>query len=652
VDQHNKVQNFASYLHRDYLACARKWYQAVFGVLAPRQITRGGKIILVQLDNEMGMLQWVRNIMDTNPDTAARFAAYVQRTVGRDLPNRYPADPARLAEFLRDGLLDPREPYGARIVEDYRRFYREYLCEYAAWLHSEAIANGLEVPAVLNIHGFANGGKTFPIGLSQLILAMGLDGMISATDVYPGIIGEGSYHELLLVNEMTKALQNPEQALFSIEFQSGGHRDFSNTQSSLYDLHSRLCLASGMRAINHYLFFGGQNDPVLSPVKRHDWGPPVRQDGTVRSHYARYGRLSRALRCYGADLVRSRPQAVTTLGFLLDYFMTEVNNACTQERTNILVHQREVVLFDMLARGLALSHRPFDAVDVVRGDLDPERMPVLWLMLEKACPAETQRKLVEYVRRGGRLILAGRMCTADFDQADCTILKDALGISAIRSDPPFAGSPIQAFSHRDVPVSFVESYAGEFDDVIATRENGEVVGFIQTLGAGRVMMLGAAFRVETLEDLDVVHQMALKMDCPPLFTVSDWADVRLSRSDNGSFLFVNNYQDDPVQARIEVDGEPLLGGNPVVLPARRGAILPIEWRLSREILIHYITSEVVDIVVDDATTVIRTDPERFVAELTLSDYRCDGSARVRTTAEGERIRVQGNDGVIVLTRDG
>ena len=75
---------------------------------------------------------------------------------------------------------------------------------------------------------------------------------------------------MLMVNEMTKALQNPQQALFSIEFQAGGNLDFAGGQPSHYDLHTRLCISTGIRAINHYLFFDGENDPVLSHARRHD----------------------------------------------------------------------------------------------------------------------------------------------------------------------------------------------------------------------------------------------------------------------------------------------------------------------------------------------------------------------------------------------
>jgi len=388
VSQDRKVQNVVSYLHPDFLACVTKWYKAIFEVLTPRQITRGGRIIMIQLDNEMGMIQWVRNILDVNPDTASRFASYLMSTYGADLPDRYPA--TNLTDFLRDGILNPHEPHAGNIVEDYRHFYRDYLREYATFLLNEAKANGLEVAPVINIHGFGNGGKTFPIGISQLIGVMGMDGIISATDVYPGHIGEDNIHHMLLVNEMTKALHNKEQPLFSIEFQAGGNQDFGGNQSSLYDLHTRLCISTGMRAINHYLFCDGENDPVLSPTKRHDWGHPVRKDGTLRRHYQRYPKLSKVLTAYGPDLIRSRPQTITTIGFLLDYFMTEVNNPFTQQTSNILTHQRDYILFDMIARGLALTHRPFDAVEISRADLDATKTPLLWVMMEKQCNAPTQ----------------------------------------------------------------------------------------------------------------------------------------------------------------------------------------------------------------------------------------------------------------------
>ncbi|HYO89178.1 MAG TPA: beta-galactosidase [Candidatus Limnocylindrales bacterium] len=646
IDQFGHTQNIASYLHPDFLRCVDGWYKAVFEVLTPRQVTHGGRIVMIQLDNEMGMIQWVRNLVDTNPDTLVRFAGWLRQAYGERLSQRYPA--ADLTDFLREQITQPELSDGALVLEDYRRFYRAYLREYMLALWDMARAQGMDVPPVINIHGFGNGGKTFPIGLSQLVGVMELDGMVSATDVYPIYIGEGNFHQLLLVNEMTKALHNPQQPLFSIEFQAGGNQEFSGAQASLYDLHSRLCISSGMRAINHYLFFDGENDPVLSPMKRHDWGHPVRKDGTLRRHYARYPRLSRTLAAYGADLVLARPATVTTLGFQLDTFMTEVHNPLTRPAGDILTHQRDVILFDFLARGLALTQRPFDALELARARLDAAQTPVLWVAMDKQCDPVVQQKLVDYIQHGGRLILVGRLCDETFDHAPCTILCDAIGVQEAVSDPPFTPAHMHALDYREVPVSFRETYTGDFDTVFAVTADGKTVGFVQQVGQGQVMVLGAALAANTLDDLDILHQMANRMGCSPQFTLSDWADVRLSEGENGSFLFVSNYQDDPIETTISMAGSPLLGGRALSLAARRGVILPLEWQIRPGVTIHYLTSEVVDVIDVGQTLTLRMEPAEFFAELSLIDCHCDESLIIRRLI-GHRVSLHGHHGVLELT---
>ncbi len=621
VDQHGQPQPIASYLHPDFLRCVERWYGTVFTALAPRQITRGGAVILVQLDNEIGMLHWVRNLIDVNPDTLNRFANHLRGRYGDHLFGRYPV--RDLAGFLEAQLTQPEPPFGAHVLADYRRFYRSYLREYAEWLWRTARAFGMEVPPVLNIHGFGRGGKTFPIGLSQLVEAMRSEGVVSATDVYPLFIGEGNFHELLLVNEMTKALQNPEQPLFSIEFQAGGAQDFSGAQTSLYELHALLSIACGMRGINHYLFFDGENHPLLSPVKRHNWGHPVRKDGSPRRHYATYPRLSRMLATYGEALALSRPKTVATVGFMLDFFMTEVNNACTQETTNVLTHQRETILFDFIARGLALTHRPFDAIELSRAELLVAKHPVLWTMMERGCDAAIQQKLLDYARAGGRLILVGRLCVEDEEGRPCTLLKDALGVECIQGGHPFVQTEIHAFEQRDIPASFVETYTGAFAEVFALDGEGGVVGFVQRLGEGLVMMLGAAFAANTLEDLDVFHQMANRVGCAPLFELSEWADVHLCEGERGSFLFVNNYREEPLETTVACAGAPLFDGQPIRLPPRRGAVLPIRWEVRPGVVIPFLPEEAIRVEEKAGQLVVHTASSSFRPSASMDERLLD-----------------------------
>lgn len=650
VDQHGQVQNIASYLHPHFLNCVRQWYRTVFAVLSPRQITRDGKIIMVQLDNEMGMPHWVRNMFDLNPDTLARFARFLALAYPNDLARRYPA--TDLTAFLKETLCDPASRYAVQVVADYRRFYRAYLKEYAGFLLHEARQNGMQVAPVVNIHGFANGGKTFPIGLSQLVEVMESEDFISATDVYPLSIGEGNFHQLVLVNEMTKALENPHQPLFSIEFQAGGNPDFGNTQSSFYDLHTRLCLSNEMRGINHYLFYDGENDPALGPVRRHDWGHPVRKDGSVRRHFARYAHLSAVLSAYGKDLLLSRSKTVACVAYLLDYFMTEVNHPLNRPLTDTLTHQRETILFDQIGRGLALTHRPFTALEISRAELEAGSTPHCWMMIEQQCPLAVQHKLIEYVRQGGQLVLIGRIPVEDFDQQPAGLLKETLGIQKIHTHQPQATHSIRAYGYSDVPVSYLETYQGDFDEVFAYSADGQAAGFMRTLGRGRLMMLGAALPANTLEDLDVFHQMALRLGCEPLFTLSDWADVRVSEGENGSFLFINNYQDDPIETVIQRGGQQLFGGNPLRVAARRGLILPLDWQLKRGLCLHYLTGEVTRRIERADEVTLYTEPAHFTAELSLSsDWQCDGARLLEQHDHHRRVQVSG-EGQLTLRRTG
>ena len=74
----------------DYLAPAflkevRKWYKAVMGVLAPRLITNGGNVIVVQLDNEIGMLSWVSNSPDLTDNVLLDFSQWLKNRYRNDV---------------------------------------------------------------------------------------------------------------------------------------------------------------------------------------------------------------------------------------------------------------------------------------------------------------------------------------------------------------------------------------------------------------------------------------------------------------------------------------------------------------------------------------------------------------------------------------
>jgi beta-galactosidase len=355
--------------------------------------------------------------------------------------------------------------------------------------------------------------------------------------------------------------------------------------------------------------------------------------------------LSRVLAAYGPALVAALPVTVTTIGFQLNDYLTEVNNSFTREATRLITHQREELTFDFLGKGLAVSHRPFDALELGQATLDSARTPTLWVMLEKICPPTVQQKLVDYARAGGQLVIVGRLPSEGADHQPCVVLQEALGVETVTSDAPFVRSEIDALGHRDIPVQLVESYTGVFAEVIATRGD-EIVGFGQPVGAGRVLVFGASLGANTLDDLDLVEQLAQRLDCARLLTVSPWADARLSRGEQGNFLYLNNYLDDPVDTNVALEGVALFGGHPVHVPARQGQILPLDWQVRPGVTMHYATAEFNGVTEAGGQLVLTTRLPEVYAELLLDGYTCAGA----TPAADGRVTMHVTDGHLVLTR--
>jgi hypothetical protein len=65
-----------------------------------------------------------------------------------------------------------------------------------------------------------------------------------------------------------------------------------------------------------------------------------------------------------------------------------------------------------------------------------------------------------------------------------------------------------------------------------------------------------------------------------------------------------------------------------------------------------VTSEIVEIQDDGSMITLKTAQNEFFAEFTLLGYHCDHSTTIQQTAETQRIKLHGQEGVIVLKKEG
>ncbi|TXT19081.1 MAG: beta-galactosidase [Erysipelotrichaceae bacterium] len=121
IDQKGDHLHYLSYLHPQADKLIKAWYKAVFKILNPRQIDHAGKIIMIQLDNEIGMIAWVKNMIDLNPDNLERFTEYLKVTKKRD----------HSTVWVSEELCHPDQENGRYILQAYSHYYREVISIYA-----------------------------------------------------------------------------------------------------------------------------------------------------------------------------------------------------------------------------------------------------------------------------------------------------------------------------------------------------------------------------------------------------------------------------------------------------------------------------------------------------------------------------------------
>jgi beta-galactosidase len=137
--------------------------------------------------------------------------------------------------------------------------------------------------------------------------------------------------------------------------------------------------------------------------------------------------------------------------------------------------------------------------------------PVLAVAVGHHLDADVQQTLADYVRAGGRLLLAGALPDRDATGEPCTRLADALGlwVSGEVTDrvvedgreqlwfPTVRATDALAPGRPDVRVSAAQTFAtqGETDAVVLVREvtGGEPCALEVAAGEGRAVVLGCDY---------------------------------------------------------------------------------------------------------------------------------------------------------------
>ncbi|UVI29070.1 beta-galactosidase [Paenibacillus spongiae] len=642
------------YLAPGFLAEARRWYEAVMAVAAPRLQPNGGNIIAIQLDNEIGMLSWVSNVPDLTDFVLNDFARWLGSAYGpEELAARYPF--ALEDTVSRNaGIRSPGEEYAPALHLDLGHYMRNRFARYVDELRGYAEEFGVrDVPFVINIHGTGGGrGFTYPIGISQLYETYeGKPGYISGSDIYFGDLDMNSFQDLYLINGFMDAMHDEHQPLTSVEFNCGDG-NFGSTFSSRYDpsaadFKMRMCVAQGNRLINYYLLSGGRNyvlddkpgdgnDRIAFTGERHGFAAPISPEGELNYTFPRMARGIQAAMAVADKLAVMREERDdVAFAFIPDYFMTEYRYPGSAKMKEIYANieaNRAHGGWETMARAMLLAGYRFGAADIQNKPLRPDETPVLALTSALYMDAGVQRKLADYILQGGGLFLYGELPLYDMEGESCTALADALGLRHIGDfrDAPHVYPSVVTEGWlaprpevRSYHVQTFEPKPGvSAETIMRLYGNGQACGFDIRAGRGRAVVITARYNCDiglfrtALEKLGA--KAGLTHDCPyhGIFMTST------SNEAGERFIHMLNLDGLDKSFRVYEDGVPLFDGREITLGSKDGVMLPVGITASG-ILIRHSTSEITGIADDEISFRLTQAQDWIVVDTAREILPCD-----------------------------
>jgi beta-galactosidase len=580
------------YLAPAYLEACEGWYASVMPLLAARLAPRGGPVIAVQLDNEIGMLSWVTNSPDLTDVVIEDFRRWAIERYGK--------------EEAAERACDLRTADSLAAHDDLGRYMRDRYRRYVAFLRGSATNHGIDgVPFLINVHGTDAGrGRTFPIGISQLFESYrDVPQLTAGSDYYLGDLTVENAPDLYTSNAFLAASLGEDQPPTSLEFEAGTG-DYGEDLSTLYppqavDLKTRMTVAQGNRLLNLYLFTGGHNPLLATPVgdgndriaftgERHGFAAPVDPEGRRTSAFSAVRESFAAVR--GAlELLADGDEEHDdfALVFVPDHYLTEYHHPASTVRASQvddLARHRGMGPRDILARALLLAGYSFPAVDLQSPAALP---PALVLASASTLGRAVQERLASYVDGGGRLLLNGVLPQYDFDGTPCTVLADALGVRAagrVDGTPHYFPS-VKARGRAEVRVGYAQFLVGG-DPVLRMVGSDAVCGVEVATGAGKAILITADYPC----DLGFWHACMTALGAHPRLT-HDAADpglVLTSTVDTQGqrLLHLLNLGPTDTTFALSYRGTPVLDGRRLRIAARAGLMLPYGVRVGAATLLE------------------------------------------------------------------
>jgi hypothetical protein len=530
------IPTYAAKYHRfhpTYLKLAEKYMEQVSAILKPYLVTNGGKIILVQADNEIDpMVAWYADQLGLGkaPGIFQEFLKKKYKTISR-LNGVWKTKYRKFEEAQAIMQLVMDEPvYRIRYL-DFCEFRYWYANQIVLWAVRKYQRLGINVPIYLN---------TYPAPdiqnwseFQNLVPLVGID-------TYPSNEFNASPTEHRDYMRMAKYAKAVLTFPYIAEFGSGvwhGHHYYSGVLTNKhYRLLVHTALASGIKGWNWYMLVNRDNW-YFSPIN--EWG---RKRGELYIEFSELVKLYQDLNI--PDLEKLTDTAMT---FDMQQFLARNQDKPDSEKVWNVLYQGDI---------------DFELYDLMQNKINK---PLLFYAGQQWLSRKSQQNLVAFVKQGGTLIMFTNYPRSDEFGKSLNLLeiKDPERIyhgGEIKLELGFAPQnkytfyPNIFFDYQNVPgkklvatqIPILYSQQEESDYHRSLRvENKYTIGYIKRVGRGRLIVLGIEPSPELISRL---HQW-LRI---PVYSQALTAGIQTAifRKDDGYCLFIISSQNEPKNVTV------------------------------------------------------------------------------------------------------
>lgn len=603
---------FIAFMSNIFRAKAEKWLQLFSKqIVVPRQNRKKGAVIMMQLCNEIGMFQWLGARGDYSPSNLAAWWMYLRR--------QYP-NLGDLAKLLDRELTDYSDVKPPSAMCDTRRdfvlyrlfhdFHRWVYADYVQWNCRALRDAGVAVPLFTNVGGWVFGrAHEFALnGTFHRESAKVEPDVIFGLDHIPEFVSPLNVHDGIVANQTAAELQGRRGPLYSAELQCGSREHGVETYPSELGLFYRLCIAHGLTGMNFYMFAQGRNPKGRgSDGPMFYWYNAVNYKAQHQSSFPMIQDLGEWLKYNGEFTVRTKRPAKLGVAFYPHLYETEFLvpilgkgtklNAAKLGLATDPVEFRNRAYFDGVIRILTKQSVSYDLADLTIRSVDELlEYPTLVLLTNEIMDADTQKKLVEYVKRGGKLVVFPTLPKYDRDFSPCTVMADAFRIATLGRG---SSNRIYMDGLKDIPVpqlpSIIDSRGAK---VLAKDVNGKCVGVEKKLGKGTVRFFGF-FLQYSIEEHPSLWSAMMQL---PQVERNVWADddslqLEVRHADGEGLLFAGNFHRMARTSRIKAKnprgGEPIDLGK-VTVEAVTGVFMPLQADVAPGLTLVYALGELLD----------------------------------------------------------